>query len=215
MNNQPQRNPWSYSGTPGPSTSPHGSKYQKKYSETTKEPRWWHQGAPDKTKRQHNSAPPKPPGPPDSSDSSDDGRGPDGEQRPPNVSAGGRHHTTTRSRGITTYRLLKEAEHLLAHVPTYSGHDGSSGIKFIAIADNYMHCNQETAHRMISAVTARLTPDFVAAHWHEAQIMSAVRSHWKGPSFDTAPGMTAYRFPDSMQGWYEFRAMSLDRFTSP
>jgi hypothetical protein len=78
-----------------------------------------------------------------------------------------------------------------------------------------MHCNQETAHRMISAVTARLTPDSVAAHWHEAQIMSAVRAHWKGPSFDSAPGMTAYGFPDSLQGWYQFRTMFLDRWTSP
>jgi hypothetical protein len=68
---------------------------------------------------------------------------------------------------------------------------------------------------MISAVTARLTPDSVAAYWHEAQIMSAVRAHWKGPSFETAPGMTAYGFPDSMQGWYQFREMFLTRFTSP
>jgi hypothetical protein len=124
-------------------------------------------------------------------------------------------HTTTCSRGITTYRLLEKAKHLLAHVPTYSGHDGSSGIKFIAMADNYMHCNQETTHRMISAVMARLTLDSVAAHWPEAQIISAVRSYWKGPSFYTAPDMTAYGFPDSMQGWYEFHAMFLDRFTSP
>ncbi len=213
-----QRNPWSYTGGPaGPSTVPPTSKYQEKYSGPPKEPRWWHQEAPDQPqpRRQHNRAPPDPPGPPDSSDSSDDGRGPNGERRPPHVSAGGRHHTTTRSQGITTYRLLEKAEHLLAHVPTYSGHDGSSGIKFIAIADNYMHCNQETAHRMISAVTARLTPDSVAAHWHEAQIMSAVRAHWKGPSFDSAPGMTAYGFPDSLQGWYQFRTMFLDRWTSP
>jgi hypothetical protein len=78
-----------------------------------------------------------------------------------------------------------------------------------------MHCNQETAHRMFSAVMARLTPDSVAAHWHEAQIMSAVHAHWKGPSFDSAPGMTAYGCPDSMQGWYQFRTMFLERFTSP
>jgi hypothetical protein len=68
-------------------------------------------------------------------------------------------HTSSHSQatGITTSRLLEKAEHLLAHEPTYSGHDGASGIKFIAIADNYIHCNQETAHRMIAAVTARLT----------------------------------------------------------
>jgi hypothetical protein len=216
MNNPPQRNPWSHTGTPGPSTSPHRSKYQEKGSKQAKEQYWWQQGAPGNTKRQRNSTPPDPPGPPESSDSSDnDDRGPDGHRRPLHQTTGGRHHTTRRSRGITTYRLLEMAEHLLAHVPTYSGHDGSSGIKFIAIADNYMHCNQETAHRMISAVTARLTPDSVAVHWHEAQIMSAVRSHWKGPSFDTAPGMTAYGFPDYMQGWYEFCAMFLDRFTAP
>jgi hypothetical protein len=161
MKSPPQRNPWSYTGTPGISPTPQGSKYPNREQDNDKEQYWW-QGAPDNSKRQRNN---EPLGPPESLDSSDnDDRGPDGRRQPPRQSEGGRQHTVHRSKGITTYRLLKKAEHLLSHVPTYSGHDGSSGIKFIAIADNYMHCNQETAHRMISAVTARLTPDSVAAH---------------------------------------------------
>jgi hypothetical protein len=81
---------------------------------------------------------------------------------------------------VVAYKLKEKAEHLLSHIPTYDGHEGSSGIKFISMADDYMHNNQETCHRMITAVTSRLTPDSVAAHWHEAQVMAAVRSHWEG-----------------------------------
>jgi hypothetical protein len=161
---------------------------------------------------QHKSKTQEHPAFPESSDSSDDGRGPTGERRPPNVSTDGFHHTTTRSQGVTTYTLLEKAEHLLAHVPTYSGQDGSSGIKFIAIADNYMQCNQETAHRMISAVTARFTPDSAASHWHKAQCKTARRPHWRGPS---TPPSARRGFQDTMQGWYDFRSMFLDRFTPP
>jgi hypothetical protein len=45
-------------------------------------------------------------------------------------------------------------------------------------------------------VTARLTPDSIAAQWHKAHVMPSVRAHWKGPSFESALGMTSYGFPD-------------------
>ena len=111
-------------------------------------------------------------------------------------------------------RLQEKAEHLLSHIPAYDGHEGSSGIKFISLADEFMHNNDETCHRMITALTSRFTPDSVAAHWHEAHVMRTVPSYWVGDDNKRPQGVKTYAFTNDMQGWYEFRNHFLARFTS-
>ncbi len=67
---------------------------------------------------------------------------------------------------------------------------------------------------MITAVTSRFTPDSVAAHWHEAQVMGTVRSYWGGANVNRPPGSKTYSFTNDMNGWYDFRNHFLERFTS-
>jgi hypothetical protein len=85
----------------------------------------------------------------------------------------------------------------------------------MSMADAYMHANSETCHRTIAALIARLTPDSVAAHRHEAQVMNSVKAHWAGPSVNEAPGAhRPYKFANNMEGWTKFWTYFLDRFTS-
>jgi hypothetical protein len=147
-------------------------------------PAWHHdlRPSPKKGKRKSasRSSPPSPPS--ESSSSSDDynnrRNGPRRQGSPP-APGSNWYHNSTRDfdNNIVTYQLQEKAEQLLSHIPTYDGHEGSSGIKFISMADEYMHNNQETCHRMITAVTSRFTPDSVAAHWYEAHVMASVRSY--------------------------------------
>jgi hypothetical protein len=82
-------------------------------------------------------------------------------------------------------------------------------------ADAYMQANNETRHHMIATVTARLTPDSVAAHWHEAQVMTSLLAHSAGPNVNEAPGAhRPYKFSNNMEGWTTFKTDFLDRFTS-
>jgi hypothetical protein len=67
---------------------------------------------------------------------------------------------------------------------------------------------------MITAAPSRFTPDSVAAHWHEAQVMASVRSYWGGAHVNRPPGAKSYSFNNDMNGWYDFRNHFLTRFTS-
>ena len=78
-----------------------------------------------------------------------------------------------------------------------------------------MHANDEARHSMITAVTARLTPDCVAAHLHTAQVMTSVQAHWVGPNVNEAPGAhRPYKFSNNMDGWTKIVTNVLDRFKS-
>jgi hypothetical protein len=78
-----------------------------------------------------------------------------------------------------------------------------------------MHANDEARHSMITAVTARLTPDCVAAHLHTAQVMTSVQAHRVGPNVNEAPGAhRPYKFSNNMDGWTKIVTNVLDRFKS-
>ena len=78
-----------------------------------------------------------------------------------------------------------------------------------------MHANDEARHSMITAVTARLTSDFVAAHLHTAQVMTSIQAHWVGPNVNEAPGAhRPYKFSNNMEGWTKIVNNILYRFLS-
>ena len=169
----------------------------------------------DKRKSVPRSPPHSPPGSSSSSESEDHSpRRNNPRRHNGSPSSLNEHWHSAHPDNIVTYRLQEKAEHLLTHIPSYDGHEGSSGIKFISLADEFMHNNDETCHRMITALTSRFSPDSVAAHWHEAHVMRTVRSYWVGDDVKRPQGVKTYAFTNDMQGWYEFRNHFLARFTS-